>query len=220
MPLLDERTRRDVQALLEDMAGPIRLIMFTQDFECQFCRETRQIAEEVAALSDRIALDVYDFEKDKDKAEAYNIDKIPAIVILGEGDHDYGVRYYGIPSGYEFSSFLHDIKAVAAGPQASPLSEETRGYLSNLQKDVHLQVFVTPTCPYCPRAVVLAHAMAIASDRVRADMVEATEFPHLAMKYNVMGVPLTVINDREFVEGAVPEPMLLEALKSALGDHQ
>src|SRR5690606_36762162 len=82
--------------------------------------------------------------------------------------------------------------------------------------DVHLQVFVTPTCPYCPRAVVLAHAMAIASDRVRADMVEATEFPHLSMKYNVMGVPRTVINDREFVEGAVPEYMLVDAIRAAL----
>lgn len=65
--------------------------------------------------------------------------------------------------------------------------------------------------------MVLAHAMAIASDRVRSDMVEATEFPHLSMKYNVMGVPRTVINEEEFVEGAVPEVMLLDAIRSALG---
>ncbi len=217
MSLLDDKTRRDVQALLADLAGPVHMVVFTQEFECQYCKETRQIVEEVAALSDQIVVEVYDFEVDRDKAEMYGVDKIPAVVLLGADGVDYGVRYYGIPSGYEFSSLLHDLKAVAAGPEAIPLSEETLAYLETLDVPLHLQVFVTPTCPYCPRAVVLAHAMAIASDRVRADMVEATEFPHLSMKYQVMGVPRTVINETGFVEGAVPEDMLLEAIRATVG---
>ncbi|HOA25201.1 MAG TPA: thioredoxin family protein [Aggregatilineales bacterium] len=216
MPLLDEKTRRDVQEMLADIAGPARLVVFTQPFECDYCKETREIVEEIAELSDQISVEVYDFQDDAEVARKYNVDKIPAIVLLGADGKDYGVRYYGIPSGYEFSSLLHDIKAVAAGPEAVELSDETRAFLDSLKEDVHLQVFVTPTCPYCPRAVVLAHAMAIASDRVRADMVEATEFPHLSMKYNVMGVPRTVINDREFVEGAVPEYMLVDAIRAAV----
>lgn len=216
MPLLDDKTRRDVQEMLADIAGPVRLVVFTQPFECDYCKETREIVEEIAELSDQISVEVYDFQDDAEVARKYNVDKIPAIVLLGADGKDYGVRYYGIPSGYEFSSLLHDIKAVAAGPEAVELSDETRAFLDSLKEDVHLQVFVTPTCPYCPRAVVLAHAMAIASDRVRADMVEATEFPHLSMKYNVMGVPRTVINDREFVEGAVPEYMLVDAIRAAV----
>ncbi|NLH09619.1 MAG: glutaredoxin [Chloroflexi bacterium] len=216
MPLLDEKTRRDVQEMLADIAGPARLVVFTQPFECDYCKETREIVEEIAELSDQISVEVYDFQDDAEVARKYNVDKIPAIVLLGADGKDYGVRYYGIPSGYEFSSLLHDIKAVAAGPEAVELSDETRAFLDSLKEDVHLHVFVTPTCPYCPRAVVLAHAMAIASDRVRADMVEATEFPHLSMKYNVMGVPRTVINDREFVEGAVPEYMLVDAIRAAV----
>ena len=79
-----------------------------------------------------------------------------------------------------------------------------------------MQVFVTPTCPYCPQSVVLAHQMAIASPMVRADMVEATEFPQLAIKYQVMGVPRTVINETTYVEGAASEPMVLEKLQEAL----
>jgi hypothetical protein len=51
---------------------------------------------------------------------------------------------------------------------------------------------------------------------VRADMVEATEFPHLSYKYQVMGVPRTVINETTHMEGAAPEPMLLEKLQEAL----
>ncbi len=216
MPLLDDKTRKDVSKLLEDLAGPVKMVVFTQKFECQYCTETREIAEEIAALSGQITVEVLDFEDDKDRADAYGVDKIPALALLGEGDRDYGVRYYGIPSGYEFSSLLHDLKAVAAGPQHVELSEDALAFLEQLENPVHLQVFVTPTCPYCPRAVVMAHALAIASDKVRADMVEATEFPHLSMKYDVMGVPRTVVNELEFVEGAVPEPTLLAAIKGAV----
>jgi alkyl hydroperoxide reductase subunit AhpF len=79
-----------------------------------------------------------------------------------------------------------------------------------------MQVFVTPTCPYCPQAVVLAHKMAAASPLVRADMVEAQEFPHLATKYQVMGVPRTVINETTHVEGAAPESMVLGKLREAV----
>ena len=63
---------------------------------------------------------------------------------------------------------------------------------------------------------MLAHHLAIASDRVTADMVEAIEFPHLSQKYSVMGVPRSVINETVHQEGAAPEPMLLERLKEAV----
>lgn len=216
MALLDDKTKQDVRALLADIAGDVKILVFTQEFECQFCKETRQIVEEVASLSDRITREVYDFQDDEEKAQKHGIDKIPAIAILGAGGEDYGVRYYGIPSGYEFSSFLHDIKAVAAGPEGVDLSPETIKALNALASPIHLQVFVTPTCPYCPQAVTLANAMAIASENVRADMVEATEFPHLSQRYNVMAVPRTVVNEDAYVEGAVPEAMLLEKIKSAV----
>lgn len=62
----------------------------------------------------------------------------------------------------------------------------------------------------------LAHKLAIASDYIRADMVEAMEFPHLAIKYNVRGVPRIVINEKIYIEGAIPEPMLIAELQKAL----
>lgn len=212
MPLLDEKTREEVAAELADLEKPVKLVMFTQDFECQFCKETRQLCEEVAELSDQISIEIYDFVADKDKADEYGVDKIPAIVVVGA--KDYGVRFFGIPSGYEFMSVLDGIKTVAAGQVE--LMPETLAFLEELEEPLHLQVFITPTCPYCPRAVILAHHLAIASDKVTADMVEAIEFPHLAQKYSVMGVPRSVINETVHQEGAAPEPMLLERLKEAV----
>lgn len=215
MGLLSEK---DQEHLTKEFAGlqkPVKLIVFTQEFECQYCRETRQIAEEVAALSANIAVELYDFIADQEIAEQFNIDKIPATIVMIGGDEpkDYGIRYFGIPSGYEFSSLIHDILMVGGGE--SDLAAETKQWLSELKEPLHFQVFVTPTCPYCPQAVLLAHKLAMESDLVTADMVEATEFPDLSMKYGVMGVPRTVINDSTHIEGAVPEQMLLTKLREA-----
>lgn len=219
MGLLNEK---DQKHLVNEFAGlqrPVKLILFSQEFECQYCRETRQIATEVAELSDNISLEVYDFVADQEIAAQYNIDKIPATAIVADGDEtkDYGIRYFGIPSGYEFGSLIHDIIMVGGGE--SELSAETKQWLANLTDPLHFQVFVTPTCPYCPQAVILAHKMALESDLVTADMVEATEFPDLSLKYGVMGVPRTVINDNMHIEGAVPEQMLLAKIQEAIVEN-
>ncbi len=212
MPLLNKEIAEQVKQELADLSGPVRLVMFTQEFECEYCAETRQLVEEVAVLSDQLTAEVYDFVTDEEKAKELGIDKIPAIAVIGA--EDYGVRFYGIPSGYEFTSLLHAIRMVAAGKP--DLSEEGMQTLTEVTEPVHMQVFVTPTCPHCPGAVVLAHQMAVASPMMRADMVEATEFPHLSIKYQVMGVPRTVINETVHIEGNAPEPMVLEKLREAL----
>jgi glutaredoxin-like protein len=216
MTLLNDEVLEQVKKELADLAGDVRLVVFTQDFECQFCKETRQLAEELASVSDQITVEVYDFVEDKDKADALGVDKIPAIAVIGA--EDYGVRFYGIPSGYEFTSLLQALKTVASGE--SMLQEETQVALAALEDPVHIQVFVTPTCPYCPQSVVLGHQMAVASPLVRADMVEASEFPDLSTKYQVMGVPRTVINEGVHIEGAAPEAMVLGKLQEALSNPQ
>lgn len=216
MALLREDDRQHLINEFSALTHPVKLVVFTQKFECQYCAETRMIAEEVAALSDKISLEVYDFEAHAEIAEQYGIDKIPATVIMrgGNDPKDYGIRLFGIPSGYEFSTLIEDIMMVSRGD--SGLSAETKAWVAALKKPVHMQVFITPTCPYCPRAVILAHQLAMESDLIRGDMVEAIEFPHLANKYHVHGVPRTVINENVHIEGAAPERMLLGKLKEAV----
>jgi len=214
MPLIRDEDKETIrQEFAEKLVGPVRLVMFTQKIECQFCAETRQIVEEMAALSDKITAEIHNFITDKDKAEAYGIDKIPAIAVIGA--KDYGIRFYGIPSGYEFSSLFEDIIDVSRGE--SGLLEPTKKALAQLKEPVHIQVFVTPTCPYCPMAVRLAHRLALESDLVRADMVEAMEFPQLAIKYRVQGVPRSVINETIHQEGAAPEPLFVAKMMEGLG---
>jgi len=214
MPLIRDEDKETIRKeFAEHLVEPVRLVMFTQEFECQFCAETRQIVEEIATLSDKVTAEIYDFIADKDKAEEYGIDKIPAIAIIGK--KDYGIRFYGIPSGYEFSSLFEDIIDVSRGE--SGLLEPTKKALTQLKGPVHIQVFVTPTCPYCPMAVRLAHRLAMESDLVQADMVEAMEFPQLAIKYQVQGVPRSVINETIHQEGAAPEPLFVMNMMQGLG---
>ena len=139
--MLQEREKKLATEIFKELKNPVKLVNFTQELECQFCRETRQLLEEVAQLSDKLSLEVYNFQLDKQKVEEYQVDKIPATVI--EGEKDYGIRYYGAPFGYEFATLLTDIADVSKGE--SGLKPETKEGLSKIEQKVHLQVFVTPT---------------------------------------------------------------------------
>lgn len=212
MTLLNKKVVRELEGLLKEFKNDITFKFFTQELECRFCSDTRQLLEEVSGLNDKLHLEIFDFVNDKDEAEQFGIQRIPALTILDKNKNDYGIRFYGIPGGYEFSSLIEAMRMVSTGDPG--LKPETKDFLDKLEKEVHLQVFVTPTCPYCPGAVVLAHRLAFYCPRVTADMVEVSEFPQLAVKYNVMGVPRTVINETVFLEGAAPEHMLIDKIKA------
>jgi len=202
----DEHKEHLRMELNEKLEKPVKIIMFTQEVECQFCMQTRQLINELAALNDKIKVEIYDFLKDSEKAKEYGVDKVPAIVIVSE--KDYGIRFYGIPYGYELQTLLEGVINVSRG--RTDVSEETRKKLREIKTPVHIQVFVTLTCPYCPVVATIAYKFAIESDLIKADVIEASEFPQLAVKYAVMGTPKTVINEKiEFI-GAFPEDLFLE----------
>jgi glutaredoxin-like protein len=188
------------------LKNPVKIIMFTQEFECKFCSDTRKLVEEIGTLNDKISVQVYDFVANSDKAKEFNISKIPALAIIGT--KDYGVRIYGIPYGYELSTLIEAIVNVSKG--TTDLTPKTKNILSEVKKPVHIQVFVSLTCPNCPVAAAVAHKLAIESDLVRADAIDSSEFPELTQKYTVMGVPKIIINEKiEFV-GAFNEDLFAE----------
>ncbi len=202
----DDKKNDIKQELQQKMVDPVHLIMFTQELECRFCSETHQLVQEMATLNDKIDVDIYDFVKDAQRAQEYGIDKIPAIAVIGK--IDYGVRIYGIPYGYELNTLIEAITSVSRG--TTDLADRTKEILKDIKKPVHIQVFVTLTCPHCPAAAAIAHKLAVENDFIRADVIDATEFPTLAQKYGVIGVPKIVMNEKTEFTGAFNEDLFAE----------
>jgi glutaredoxin-like protein len=216
--LLNDEVVSQVRDVFAQMSEQVAVLYFGQKDNCDYCEDTRLLLQEVTSLSDKLSLEIYDLDDDAEAALQFHVDKAPGLVLVGkDGDQiiDYGIRYAGIPSGHEFSSLINDLVLVSG--RDSGLDSKTREYLHGLNESVLLQVYVTPTCPYCPRAVILAHQMAMESPLVEAEMIEAMEFPELSTRHGVGGVPQTTINDGAgTVVGAVPEPNLVEEIQRSL----
>ncbi len=211
--MLDEKTAEKSKKVLGELAKKVTLVTFTQEMECTYCAQNVELAEDTAGLSDKISHEVHVFENSEELNRRYGVDKIPALVVTADGE-DLGIRFFGIPSGYEFVSLLDAIRTVSTGKHE--LSDDTVSKIEKLDRPVYIQVFVTPTCPYCPKSVILAHRLAYVSKQITSDMVEAIEFPHLAQKFSVAGVPRSVINEKNFIEGAVPEKAYVQKILDAV----
>ncbi len=212
MAFIQESDKAEIKLQIGELSSEVRILVFTKAENCQYCGEVQSILEEFSQVVDKVKLEKYDIEENADVARKYNVRRAPAIVIMGEKDH--GIRYYGLPAGYEFVALMNAVRMV--GNADHELAPETVEQLAKLAGPVHIQVFVTPSCPYCPNAVTLSHQLAMASDLVTADAVEATEFPELAMQYNVRGVPRIVVNEDHHFEGAMPEQYFVEEILKAV----
>ncbi len=210
MPILRADERETVRKHLAGLLYPVRLLFFTQTFGVsETAAQTKQILDEVAGLNDLLTVEELNFVLDKDRAAAFGISGIPAIVVL-RGDHDTRMRFLGAPSGYEFMSLIEAI--VVAGTDEAGLTDESLALIATVTKPLDIKVFVTPTCPHCPRAVTMAHRMAMANELITATCVEATEFLDLSRQYRVTGVPKTVTNGGVEILGVVPENEYVRAL--------
>jgi glutaredoxin-like protein len=213
---IEQKILDDVKQMFDGITSDVTLHMFTNKDHCLLCNETLDLAQQIADQSDKVTLDHCECDINSEKAQKWKIERHPAIVVEGLGKGL--IRFYGIPSGYEFGSLIESI--IMAGKEGhSDLDSEIVEEIEAIDKPVHLQVFVTPTCPYCPRAVLTAFKFAMLNENITADMIEATEFQELSMKFNVQGVPKTVINDDWDIVGAVPEKMVLDKVKEALKDN-
>ncbi len=226
MALLGPKEQEIVRQRLSGLERDVEAVLFTDSSTlivpgkepCLYCKETRQLMEELAGLSDKLHLLVYDLStpEGQEKAKEMRVEAPPTIILREKGSDRVNLRYRGIPAGYEFASLLEDIEMI--GRDGHGLPEETVKFLQGLPEEVVLQVFVTPTCPYCPQAVRTAHRFAYASDKVFGEMVEANEFPALSEKYHIHGVPDTIVNHgKARVLGAQPVAAFLQAIREAVG---
>jgi len=214
MAFLNEKDNKYIKELFEkSLSGEVNMMLFVDSEErCQYCKDTISLLNELSAINPKLKLTIYDIKEHAKEAKFLGVDKSPALIIGGK--KIYGIYYYGIPAGHEFAALLEDI--VDASNNATRLSSESKSKLKEINKPVEIKVFVTPTCPYCPRAVRTAHQFAMENDKIKGVMIEAMEFSELANQYNVMAVPKVVINENTSFEGALPEEQFLEYVLSAV----
>jgi len=214
VPKINEDEQEQISELFEGkMQEEVYIQFFTADEDCQYCEDTEEILDELNNLSDKINLEKN--ELGNGKTEEYGIDRVPAILFTDEDGNDSGVHFYGIPSGHEFNTLIEGIVSMSNGE--TELSEDIVEELKNIDEEVLLQVFITPTCPYCPRAVKVAHEMAMHNPNIKGEMVEAIEFPDLSSQFDVSGVPKTVINSGADEQvGAVPAQTILDKIRTSI----
>ena len=214
----DDQVAEQIKERFKALVHPVKLVVFSAAMQAPESEEVKRLIEELATLDPRLSVESKNFILDEESARSLRVHHIPGIAILragadGNPDRDYGVRFFGLPMEYDFGALIDGITEVSRGD--SELRPETLEVLSALTKPVHLQVFSTPTCPFCPRAIRLAYRFAIASDKITADGIEVTGFPDLAQKYRVSSVPKTVAGDAAEFVGAQGEEVLLDCVKKA-----
>ena len=141
MPMISDDMRSQLTEILKALTNEVTLLLFTQKEGCHFCTLAGELLEELTALSEKLKLEVHDFAEDSPLAKKYAIDKTPAIVLVGE--KDYGIRFYGVPAGHEFTTLVEDLLSVSKGDHGLPGEITTE--LSKLDKPVHIQVMISPS---------------------------------------------------------------------------
>ena len=214
MALLSDQDRETVRARLATIQRPVTMLFFTQSIGApDSVYVTKRVLEEVLSLNEHLSLEELNLVLDRERAAQYGIDSIPAVVLLRDGA-DTRMRFLGAPAGYEFMSLIEAL--VLAGTEDSGLSANARTLVSeHVSGPLDIRVFVTPTCPHCPRAVTLAHRLAVENPNIQATCIEATEFMDLSRRYNVTGVPKTVVNDSIEILGALPEDQFVRTVVGA-----
>lgn len=207
MAMLDAKTMEKVKETLSGMKNPVKLIIF-QSKSHESGQFMEQLAKELAEANRHISVHVRDFDSDKELGFEYAVSQPSTMCIVGKEKRH--IKVLGIPAGYEFAPFLQTILDVSKGSTDLPKDMENR--IKAIDFPVTMKVFVTPTCPYCPGAARLAHIMALINPNIHGELVEANEFPELSQKYQVSGVPKTVINDVVDLVGAYPAEIVLKKI--------
>ncbi|MCL4333301.1 MAG: thioredoxin family protein [Candidatus Thermoplasmatota archaeon] len=213
MALLKDKDKQYLKDEFEkNLKNEVKLYVFTSEEDCQYCDQTVEIARELQETSDLIKVEKLGL--DSEKAKKWGIEKAPTTVVTTNGGTENArIKYIGIPMGYEFSSLVEDIRRISRNdPELEPAIQKK---LEEIDEPVTIRVFVTPTCPYCPKAVGTAHRFALANKNITGEMVEATEFPAWADEWGVSSVPHIVINgDVQFV-GAYPDENFVDYVLEA-----
>ncbi len=211
--ILPDDLKAKISVELSNFKQKVKVLYFISKTGCSSCAEGVRFIEELAQISNnKLIVAIYDVDEKPKLAESCGVDKVPAYVLLAESGRDYGIRFFGIPSEYEVASFVYALSLVAEPVEIT--SDSTLDNIIDFNRQVHIQVFTTPQCPVCAKTVRTAHLIAYVNDKIRADMINVTEFPALAKKYSVQSTPKVVLNDTVEFIGDEPAQTFLKAMNT------
>lgn len=214
MEFLDQNMKKQLEQKLSKLENKITIILFLSENDQKSGEVVEGFLKEVQKFSDRIMIEKTIIEKDLEKAKEYGIYAAPGFTIHGK-EKRY-LSYYGIPIGQEFNSFVLDILDLSKGKP--DVSNELIEKIENITQELRIQVFVSSTCPYCPQAAKVAHDMAIISPKIKADVIDSTQFRELAQRYRISSVPTTIINNKLVLEGALGLDVLMLKIEQMLSE--
>jgi thioredoxin reductase (NADPH) len=194
------------QGLAEDVVIEVYTMAGQND---QFNEAAVSLIRSLAELSDKLKVSFH--AVGDDLSVKRNVTRSPSILIAPDKYH---IRYTGAPVGEEGRSFLVTLMMVSAG---KPLLTEpsVKKITDGLREKRDIQVFVSPTCPYCPQQVLSAFSAAVVKpDLVSAEVIEIYENQDLAESLGSLAVPQTFMNTTFTGAGLQPEPMFVESLLS------
>ena len=188
-----------VDAKFSSLKNNVKLVLFIQENHCNHCNEAKRMYEWLASVYQKIKFEIFNIEINLKKDWEYKIFAVPALAIIGI--KDYGIRYYGYPQGPEIINLIDDIVYVSRGETTLPTDVTQK--LHKLDKITQLKIFISSTCPYSLPIAKLGLKLAITSDNINVDIIDATQFLEVAEKFNVRGIPMTVINNEKSFYGAL-----------------
>ncbi len=207
MPVIDEETKKIIKQKFNALNNQIKLTFFKPENECTTCHYAEEMISELATLTSKINKEVLIFEQNITNAKALGIDKAPGLAMQNDKTI---LRYYGFPSGYEFETFLIDLIDLSRGE--IDIFQELAKEVKKINFPVHIQVFVTPQCPYCSSIAKVAHDFAMINPMIKGDVIDITVFQQLGEKYNIMSVPFTVINEKLILRGTYPPDVIIKKI--------
>lgn len=204
--VLEDAEKQKVKNYLKDVKTTL-LFFKSDDPKCTYCKVIEELLNDIKEVSE---VDFKLLELDDPLAKKHGIKKAPAIIF----EKYPNLQYYGLPSGHEFTPFLNVIKMASLGKVELP--EAIQAKAIDIDEDVNIKVFVTPTCPYCKGPVLIGHMLAMLNPKITSIMVEATEYRELSTEHGVSAVPKIVVNDKESHEGALSPDAMMQLIEKAL----
>ena len=192
--------KSQLNTVFAKMANPLTLKLYLDDRAVS--RELQAYVEEMAKLTDKIAIE---FADDIDDAEK------PCVKIFKGGEYT-GLAFHGCPGGHEFTSFVLGLYN-AAGP-GQQLDGATLNEIKSVNRKVDMKILVALTCTMCPELVTAAQKIAAENSLITAEIFDINHFAALKEKFNVMSVPCLVEGER-VTFGRKKVQQLLDFLLSA-----